>query len=930
MARSQQNRPSTSPRQVPQSTTNTNESREIIRLAQSRKVVYPKLTLDNFATYGYKELVGPLKKHPNEILKIQKDFLKNMLSVETMLGDLALSNFSYDKAKSLATKPSDKALFRQLDAQMNIIRGGVEGGTVGTPNLEALFGAKTQTEFDSNMVDTNIVQKAYSNDNVFRSRAQKIFNYIKAYRSKHRTQLRSNTVNNYLSSIFNGKEDEIEDRIENSTIINPSLLNDGGRKSKIIYAYRQYLLYRKRLNKHLQTAKLTRESTKSSLSTTIEYAKSGEHYVAKKIQDMRDHWAGMDGKEKVVAGLTMLIGTAFFLNSQNENVQKTRDALIKAGLIAIGYIGLNTTSKVLFGKSLSHMTKSHIKDKSGKRDFLKKSFDTDKTGAENIDTSLAVLGNEDFTELAQLYLKEEARCKKFNIADKLRGVSVGGVAEHEMSPHTIYLVMKLLDRKLQKRGSSIQRLLDELKKTEAEAKSHGKTFIRPNWAMIITAVLQDQKFGYSFDKEGNVKLRNGKEILTKWDQTEKEKTDMWWPLTQGPSNWRIQTVDNKPKAHIETNQLNRLSSTIISPTTPLSGVINTENLGRFVRGFNVLYANAYSKHPSKAIHTFEDTGYITSKTKVDTITHGNKTAARISSVQSAYQQAMKGLKDKINANPNHPLKHYVNRLSEFVQPVFGTFIGKSRNTAKEYVMFLRLVLPGSAEFKLRDRHEWADGNMMKGMHEKPIKSGDRLTRADFSMLKKRKPKAFKGAYESFLAKAKLTKAQTDEADKMLEYYSKHFANSGMTKLGLVRYLATHEFTDAEIREARGLPASAELANKEVATYAMIKEATLKARILAPTNAKRAEILNTFGNIVILASHGDKVALQAIKALDPSLEASIQKFINSKKITALSTFSSVIASYIARVEGIYGSGSIRNIALQTKIRIASEEYFSIDK
>jgi len=921
---------STGPRTRPQTHPAQNETQEIIRRTQSRKKIYPNMTLDNFNNYKYRELVDPLRKNPREISKIQKEFLKSMHSVESMLKKLALSEFSYAKAKDSASSRADKALFSQLDRQVKMIQT-TTAATVGNPNLEALFSAQDKSEFDSKMKDNSIVQAVYSKNPNFINRAKKVFSYIQAFRLKNKKQLKTTLVNSYLNDIFSAKKDEVENKIENSPFIKADTLSNK-QKSDIVVSYNKYHLYKKRLKEQLTLEKKITEERKSVITKAVEYGKSGDKYISTQIQNMRDHWAGMDGKERTIAGLTILIGTAWFLNSSNEKMQKMRDTLMKAGLLTIGYIGVNTTSKVLFGRSVTSMAKSHVKDKSGKRDFLKKSFDTDKIGAENIETSLAVLGNYDFVEISNLYLQEEARYKKFNISDKMRGISVGGIAENEMTPHSIYSSMKLLDKKLHKKGSSIEMLNEGLKKAEEQAKTQGRTFIRPTWAMIVTAVLLNQKLGWGVDKKGKIKLTTAKEIITTWETSDKERTKMWWPLTMKPKDWRLQTVDNKPQARIENTQLDKLSSTIIPQTTPLSSIINDVNFGRFLHGFNALYTHSYSKQPSKRVHIFEDTTekatYITSKMKVDTPTHRSKTASRIAAVESAYEQAMKNLRDTISKNPKHPLKKYVGRLSEFVQPVFGTFIGQNKNSAKQYVMFLRLVLPASPEFELRKKHEWADGNMMQEMHEKPLTSGDTLRRANFKTLASRKKVAFAGAYESFLAKTKLRKDQISEIDKVLDYYTKKFTGSGMTKKGLIRYLATHEFTDSEVRTARGLGASEKLPNKGVPTYAMIKETTLKARIKDPTNLKRAQILNTLGNIVVLASNGDKNALKTIKALDPALEGLLQTFIKAKPMAALPIFSAIIGLYVARVEAIYGSSSPRNTIVQRKIKAASEKYFSI--
>jgi len=99
--------------------------------------------------------------------------------------------------------------------------------------------------------------------------------------------------------------------------------------------------------------------------------------------------------------------------------------------------------------------------------------------------------------------------------------------------------------------------------------------------------------------------------------------------------------------------------------------------------------------------------------------------------------------------------------------------------------------------------------------------GDKLTKAEFETLaqdlkhadtKTRFPKLtitasyhsiYGGAYECFLTNMRIRKPDTAKIEKVLDYYSRKFAGSGLSKVGLVRYLASHNFTDAEIKEATG-------------------------------------------------------------------------------------------------------------------------------
>ncbi|MBA4337190.1 hypothetical protein C0416_05490 [bacterium] len=863
--------------------TSPNETPEVIQLTKLRKKIYPEITTDNFADYKYRKLIDPLRANPDEISKIQKDFVKDMDEVEKSLNKVAMGNLIIAEAE----KEPDVSGLRALNAIIDAIRSKKNLQPGSTPNLNNLFSAKDEKDFANKMNDATIVPKEYSDDADFQNTAMNVFRRMQksgedmvSSQSSSQSSLGNEVVKQYLESIFSAESNDLDTKITNSSIINANSLNDE-QKTNIKYGYEKYDLYRNWLEKQLKTEDVVNKEKETFLSGPLDYAQSGEKYIAEKIQAMRDNWAGMDGREKMIAGLTILIGTSWFLNNNSEAGQKMRDTLMKAGLLAVGYMGINTTSKLATGTDLTHTAERYIEDKSGKRDFLKESFDTDKDGADNMQTSLAVLGNNDFIELADMYMIEEARIQKFHIPNNLRGIAIGGVAEQEMSAHNIYLAMKLLDRKLKKKDSSIEILQSQLKKAKEEAISAGKEFIPPTWAMIITAVLQDQKIGYRIDKKGKIITDKEKSIESSslWGKKSVKGTEAWWPLNGVPKDWRTHLIENEPKKDVNIDNLKRLSSSILHPNESLSSVINEKNFGRFNPNFTELHDKQYKSKSAKNFYLDIDNQAIISKFVVDKGTHESMDDAMTFSIKSAHEQALKNLTTAIDAHPiySKEFDKYKNRLSEFVQPVFGTFIGENKDSAKEYVMFLRIAMPGSEEFELRKNKEWPDGDMMMQISKEQLESRNPLTVSEFKGFDSNKD--FKGAYESFLAKTRLTQATSDEPEvkKILDFYSKKFAKSGMTKTGLVRYLATHEFTEDEIKTARKLDAGAVLPNSGIDVYGLIKKATLEAEIYQPTEETRATILSVWGLPVVSACNGDTADLNKINSMDSNFADIIKEF-----------------------------------------------------
>lgn len=680
----------------------------------------------------------------------------------------------------------------------------------------------------------------------------------------------------YLEEVFaSSNTEELDKKITTSATIKRENLNDE-QIAKIKDGYNKYYLYRDMVKKQLQTEDLARKETETVFTPTLEYAKSGEKWVADKIQKIRENWAGMDGGEKTAAGLTILIGTAWFLNNDSEAGQKIRDTIFKAGMLGLGYVGANAASKALTGVGLKEMAKKYVDDKSGKRDFLKESFDTDIDGAENMQTSLAVLGNHDFMELADMYIMEEARVQKFYIPETHREISVGGVAENEMSAHKIYLAMKLLDKKLKKGGSSIESLQDGLKKAKIDADVAGKNFFSPTWAMIITSVLQSQDLGYAFDEKGNVIVESKKfESANLWGDKNAEGTNVWWPVNGEPKDWKTSLISNVPKTEVNRDNLKRISSSIIEPNQSLLSVINGNNFGRFTNDFTNLYNDEYASDSGRRFYFDKNNQAVISKFPIDKKFPGSIDAAMSASVKSAHEQAITEL------GKTDTFKGYENNsIAEFVQPVFGTFIGDKKENAQEYVMFLRVVVPGSKEFELRKNREWPDGDMITHTKAEILGPNNQITITDFKDFNTREE--FKGVYRSFLARTRLTTNKEDEdaVKKILEFYSKEFANSGMTRAGLIRYLATHEFTPAEIKKARGMKDSEQLKHEEDDVYAFIKKATeeyAKGNIDGNTPENTAGILNSLGHIVILACNGDLDELNKITEFNQGLRLKIETF-----------------------------------------------------
>jgi hypothetical protein len=892
--------PTTSPRQR-----TSVESRDIVRSTQTFRETYPDIkSVEDFKDKKYIDLIKPLRTSPDKIPANAKKFLESMQKLEADLKTSAISQYSYEQAKTdVQSNQRNKLLFTQLERKAGDLQLALN---VGAPKYETLFSALTQVEFEQNLKNPDIVHQSIANDADFKARAQRVFQFISDYRKTNKAKLEQKIIDDYLNDIFSATESTLDEKIKRSSIIKESSLTPLLR-SKIDKGYKEYHLYRTTMEKRIRTVEMVQKSKETIFSKPEEYAKSAEKWIATKIQTIRENFAGMDGKEKAIAIATTLIGAAWFLNSNNEEVGKLRDILKKAGMVGIGYLAINTTSKAFTGKKVSDMFNTYVEDRSGKRDLLKESFNCNKSEAEVLSSSIGYMGDYKFAYLSKLYLQQKERYTQHPIPENMRELPVGGVAENEMSKHNMYVALRLVDRKLKASNSSMADVMRSINEAKKEAKDKGKKFVEPSYGMIITAILMNQDLAWKFGKNGKVELVFARDIETKWEDHDKKQTRQWWMLTGSPSDWREQANNpgKYPEEKIKDNHIKRISGNIMPETRPLSNFINQNRFGAYTSDYMKLYEHRYSKNPRKATHEWTNTKtnimFMSSRVTVDAATFTGSEQAKIAAIQNSYQQALKELKK----DPKYAA--IKDRLHEFIQPVHGTFMAPSqtfnfgsqrfvsgKNKPLHYVMFLRMALPGSVEYKLRNDKEWPEGDMIEQMSQQPMKSRDRLTRSDFISLGTTKKgqreikigrtkvgaaeKPYSGAYESFLNNFGLKKSQTDLIDRILEFYSLKFINSGMSKAGLVRYLSSHKFSTAEMREALKQSSGTlpvikykfDIIDKvRLRTYAVVDAQN------AISNFKNKDYLqkqltSDVGTALIQACYGDLEALKTIKNIDSVL------------------------------------------------------------
>jgi len=874
----------------------SDHTHEIVKRYEARKNLYPDIkTVDDLNKKGFLDLINPLENNQGSLPKTAETFLKHIKKLAVSLREAQPAIITYDQAKDL---DPDNTTFENLERRASMVNQ-QNGNTLSFPDYNKLFQAMNTGELETNLNNPAIVPAEYKADIVFIRDVRAVFDVVERIRLGNINASKNQRLYKYLNEIFKAEnKDDLEKAINNSIIIKKDSLTQQN-IDELVNAKEKYDKYREWIGKQIDLEEKLNKDRQTLLDKPLEIAKSAEGAAAGLFQKFRDNFAGMDGNQKLVAGATILVSLAWFLNSKNDDVGKMREVFKKVALLGIGYYAINTTSKVFLGKSLKDVTGKYIERKAGKRNFLKSSFNTNDDGAEIMNSALINLGDQDFNEIAKLYLLAEDEYRRTPISDNMREISVGGVAEDNMSRNQIYRAMKMLDRKLNKEGSSIALMQAAFEKRRKEAEARGEIYPKPTLGLIIAAALQKDIMKYKPNKDGKEIKFSGVEL----DSTQRGQTDEWWMVTGMPYNWKRQAYSpyKYPSKAVNEKNLKHINEDSYATNKPLIDVIKDKSLGRYTPGYKALYETQYKHDPTKAIHFIADTGenalLMTSKVKVDydTFKKANKTRndARVASIANARKQAIDFIK-KTDQFKNQPVS-IQSRIHEFVQPVYGVFLeDKSKDEIKEYVMFVRVTLPGSQEFELRKNKEWTDGDMIQMRKAEPMKTNESLTINDFKILSA--PSTTKnfagfnygvtsemgGCFESFLARFRLNKTQVNEINNALNHYSREFAGKGITKAGLARYLSSHNFNDQEIKTATGmniLPLGGINVEEQIRTATKEVVDQRLTNITTPSLKAEAneEIMAGLGNMLVLACYGDLNAIEALKRInDRTLHASVAK------------------------------------------------------
>jgi hypothetical protein len=744
-------------------------------------------------------------------------------------------------------------------------------------------------------------------------------------------------INAYLNDTFKEKNRiELENKINSSAIIPPAKISPEIRRL-LYFAHDQYRAYRENLHKRLKFEKEYLQEKETVMSQSIDKAKSVAGEVSKMIKKVEARWNSMGGKEKLVSGITLLLGFSWFMNS--EKSAKMRDVLGKAFKLGVGFYAANTASKLFLDKKITDIASQNVNKFAGTHEAYTKAFDCDQEDAELMAEGIKSLSALDSMKLFKAYLRrKETYRQNPAIEDKYKELSI---LQTDMDGRKVWRVLSIFDSKY-----DIEGIYKELK---AAQKKMGGDFQPPAFGDIAASAMM---------KNVAFKIENGKiqtmEVSPVKDEVDFEKTprikkstNTWWVLTGQPYNWRMRAYFPEVYGNKKTRpeHLKHIAKYKMNADKPLSEFITDENFKRFTNGFTKLYNEKYKNNPTRPVNMYHETDenvvYATSRVSVDHKTHLDTNKAHTLAVTDAYSQSIQALKTRY-LNKYTDLQRNPSRFNEYAQPVHGVFLTDRDGNYTDYVMFTRLVLPksdasdsrsGSVEFDMRKRKEWADGSAIEMLSRTPMKSGDVIRYDEFvsiasnlgpirkvygqapepgtvekilnagkdvlsdlgilNLKEEAPPRGYKrtrydtdkyrGAFETFLAKVRLSSNDKSKINKILEYYSKKYAGKGLSKEALVAYLAAKKYDAEDLRNILG-----EVTMPNLDIYEKVlkqsKEAVNKKSRLTRKKRKAfvANLMTGAGNEFIRACYGDEEALDNLekmgKMLNINFRASLRALI----------------------------------------------------
>jgi len=652
--------------------------------------------------------------------------------------------------------------------------------------------------------------------------------------------------------------------------------------------HRAFLDLKKKIKKgvRIKYQMLTeRAGTGTVVDDGLRHYRSAERWFANKLDTWRSNYHSMPGQKKFIAGATLIAGLVYVLGSQSKEAVQAKNMMKKAFFVMAGYIGINTTTQVFAGKTLSEMFFGYMGSKSDKAKFYKEAFGVSKPNDHAaIRLGIIHLGPKKFIKETDRFLwkKRDYELKLGrHVPHNQRTLNI--VSPSQMSPQQQYNFFRILDERY-----DFAALLKNIK----DLKKRGVLRRDPTILDMTTALVASRTMA-TVRRNSNGALRldyRARGIDIGLDELPMNPRKKWWESLPGDVDWRVVLIPRTDiMKHIKANRIRenmrKIARLHVDDRSMVDKYIKRGIGPRYRAGFE----KANKKHQERGhsatftVHEDDKGYYVMSQVKINYRGYpGQSSKAKVKAVDAAVAQGYRKMKEKYGA--------WVNGRT--LQPVGGIFIGnreiQQRERLREGVsIYYNVMMRGAKGLERSARNDGVILNdMMDASNRKSkeiVTASKPLTKALFKKICS--VNRFEGAYESFLARFGLTDnpSEAKYVKNILAYYSTLFAGKISYK-NLVLYLSSKKIKSAEHRILQKM--LVKIPNRPGWNARMIDFETYN-RGLVP-GAHRAEILSTLMPLIFLARSGDTGALRILYSINTLMPTTPRKIIFVEKATT-STF-----------------------------------------
>ena len=524
--------------------------------------------------------------------------------------------------------------------------------------------------------------------------------------------------------------------------------NELNRQPEIEHAYYTYRTVREYCEKML---KIREESSKQRGREREKVESSLKGDFAGVIEGVKKNFGNMSSGEKLITVGGILIGLVMLAKSESPRVAKIKEALWTCVKIAgVGYAA-NTIFKVFTGKTALDSISDWSKSSVAKESFWTRSFKTEADKAEILRTSMVYLNDKDFLRLAGEYQHAKSR--------DIKRIVLPTVDTRDMTPEQIYTALEVFFQKY-----PVERLMQKYRQYKP----------RPTWAEVVsTEMVEDGTVPFdnglvdrTVDAAHSAATRGYNEIAPPvgkgYEKVKagvltagvalKEAVGGTWEWTK---NLFHKTFGRKGSDAEVKEWVDKALKNDITQSADLEKFIREKNGIRNSEGYvNTLARGQYDATSNLKYFESADSMYVIADSKVNNILGDQSVLA--AAMKNADSNARNFLKKK------YPLVG--NKIDTFAEFSVGVYVISDAT----YKVFMRMPLPGTEEFNLRNAGRWTPKEMAQ---RKGIEIFGPKNSIEYNKLQPWEQQRFRARFY-------LDNTQQSEINQVCDYLSRRYRNAG--------------------------------------------------------------------------------------------------------------------------------------------------------